>query len=122
MLGRAWERGVPMRWVVGDEVYGNDPKLRDFVANQGRWFVLSMPCSTPVWTERPLIEPSPRGRRDRKTSERMRLVKGSPASRRLDQIVAAWKPTRWHRLITQYGEKGPIEHDWACIGCGSRPN
>jgi SRSO17 transposase len=115
MLGRAWKRGVPMRWVVGDEVYGNDPKLRDFVANQGRRFVLSIPCSTQVWTERPSLEPSPRGRRDRKTSGRMRLVKGSPASRRVDQRVAAWKPARWHRLITQYGEKGPIEHDWACM-------
>lgn len=122
MLGRAWARGVPMRWVVGDEVYGNDPKLRDFVASQGRWFVLSVPCSTQVWIERPSIEPSPHGRRDRKASGRMRLVKGSPASQRVDQIVATWKPARWHRLITQYGEKGPIEHDWACIRVIERRN
>jgi hypothetical protein len=25
MLERAWEQGVPMRWVTGDEVYGDAP-------------------------------------------------------------------------------------------------
>jgi SRSO17 transposase len=115
MLGYAWEHGVPMRWVLGDEVYGNDPKLRDFVADHDRWFVLAVACSTRVWTERPCTEQAPRRSRRTTPSSRMRLVKGEPCSQRIDQIVASLEPTRWHRLITQYGEKGPIEHDWACL-------
>jgi hypothetical protein len=28
MLKHGWELGVPMRWVTGDEVYGDAPALR----------------------------------------------------------------------------------------------
>ncbi|WP_437963142.1 hypothetical protein WMF04_25735 [Sorangium sp. So ce260] len=35
MLHGAWQRGVPMSWVTGDEVYGDDPVLRDGIAAQG---------------------------------------------------------------------------------------
>jgi hypothetical protein len=28
MITRAITAGAPARWVAGDEVYGNDPKLR----------------------------------------------------------------------------------------------
>ena len=34
MLLHAWERGVPMRWVTGDEVYGDSPRLRDQTGHQ----------------------------------------------------------------------------------------
>ncbi len=35
MLRHAWSLGVPMRWVTGDEVYGEAPYLRDAVAESG---------------------------------------------------------------------------------------
>ena len=35
MLEHAWQQGVPMRWVAGDEVYGADPDLRDAIHQAG---------------------------------------------------------------------------------------
>jgi SRSO17 transposase len=37
MLKHAWEQGVPMRWVRGDEVYGDSPQLRENIEAQGRY-------------------------------------------------------------------------------------
>jgi SRSO17 transposase len=142
MLARAWDHGVPMAWVTGDEVYGNDPKFRDFITNHDRHFVLAVKCTTRVWTERPAVEvvsarpkASSRSSRRRKIqsaslasrvdpvsvrpkasrrSPRCRVVKGAPKAQRVDQLAAQWTPTAWQR-IRRYGEKGPIEYDWACV-------
>ena len=48
MLEQAWARGVPMEWVAGDEVYGNDPRVRDRVAQAGKKYVLAVSANTPV--------------------------------------------------------------------------
>src|SRR6266699_4618043 len=37
MLIHAWEQGVPMRWVTGDEVYGDAPRLRETIQTHGRF-------------------------------------------------------------------------------------
>ena len=37
MLEHAWAQGVPMRWVAGDEVYGDAPALRATIRAPGRW-------------------------------------------------------------------------------------
>ena len=42
MITRALDAGTPARWVAGDEVYGNDPKLRAAVAARGLGFVLAV--------------------------------------------------------------------------------
>src|SRR5207245_10825359 len=56
MLVRAWEHGVPMRWVTGDEVYGDSPRLRETIQEHGRFYVLAVSANTRVWTERPAVE------------------------------------------------------------------
>ena len=38
MLMHAWEQGVPMRWVTGDEVYGDSPRLRETIQEHGRFY------------------------------------------------------------------------------------
>jgi SRSO17 transposase len=38
MLLHAWEQGVPMRWVTGDEVYGDSPRLRETIQAHGRFY------------------------------------------------------------------------------------
>jgi SRSO17 transposase len=38
MLAHAWELGVPMRWVMGDAVYGDAPELRAAINTAGRWW------------------------------------------------------------------------------------
>src|SRR5260370_32330144 len=37
MVEHAWEQGVPMRWVTGDEVYGDAPRLRETIQGHGRF-------------------------------------------------------------------------------------
>lgn len=53
MLQHAWEMGVPMRWVTGDEVYGDPSQVRDAVAESGRYYVLAVRTHLTVWPERP---------------------------------------------------------------------
>ncbi len=49
MVQYAWERGVPMRWVTGDEVYGNTPNVRAAIrAEEGHYYVLAVSSNTPV--------------------------------------------------------------------------
>jgi SRSO17 transposase len=42
MITRAVTARAPARWVAGDEVYGNDPKLRAGIAGHGLGFVLAV--------------------------------------------------------------------------------
>jgi SRSO17 transposase len=42
MITRAVTAGTPVRWVAGDEAYGNDPKLRKGIAGHGLGFVLAV--------------------------------------------------------------------------------
>ena len=40
MLKHAWDQGVPMRWVTGDEVYGDSTKVREAIkAEEGHHYV-----------------------------------------------------------------------------------
>ncbi len=96
MLQHAWQQGVPMRWVIGDEVYGDSSELRDLIrAQEGCDYVLAVSASTPVWTERPVAG------RD-----------ASPTT--VAAVVASWPAERWQRLIVAEGEKGFRTCDWAC--------
>lgn len=115
MLARAWKAHVPMRWVTGDEVYGNDPKFRDFVSANRRNFVLAVGCKTLVWTTRPALESVPPKRRSRPAMPAIRAVLETEPPRTATALVASWAPERWRRIVTQFGEKGPIEHEWAAM-------
>src|SRR5260370_18532800 len=53
MLEHAWDQGVPMRWVTGDEVYGDSPRLRETIQAHGRLYVLAVSANTRAWTARP---------------------------------------------------------------------
>ena len=118
MLQHAWEQGVPMRWVTGDEVYGDAPYLRKAISHAGRAnsvssrYVLAVSVSTPVWLQRPEVDDSPSkpGGRPRKKA---RLAKDAPPPTPVGEVVAAWKASRWKRLTAAEGEKGPRRYDWA---------
>jgi len=113
MLRHAWARGVPMRWVTGDEVYGESTALRDAVAANGRWYVLAVRTTGLVWCKRPAGE-APRPSGPSRPSTRPRLVADAPAAVPLSAAVAAWPDSRWQRLTVSEGEKGPLTYDWAC--------
>jgi len=90
MLKEAWERGVPMRYVVGDEIYGNSTALRDTVAASGRIYVLSI--ASRVWAA-PLTA---------HTFTEASSVKAT---------IAALPPEGWERRSA--GSKGERFYDWA---------
>ena len=111
MLKHAWELGVPMRWVTGDEVYGDDPVLRDLVIDTGRRYVLAVSSHTPVWTERPEVEEPTPGSTGRPRTK-PRLAEGAESASTVVAVVASWPASQWHSLTVAQGEKGPITYDW----------
>lgn len=111
MLEHAWERGVPMRWVTGDEVYGDAPRLRESVQSHERWYVLAVSSTTPVWPERPPVEePGPSRRGPPRT--KVRLASDAPPPVTVATVVGAWSAERWERFSVADGEKGPRIYDW----------
>ena len=52
MITRAVAAGVPFAWVTGDTVYGNDRKLRRWLEEQGRPYVLAVKSNEPLWADR----------------------------------------------------------------------
>jgi SRSO17 transposase len=114
MLKGAWLQGVPTAWVTGDEVYGDDPVLRDGIAAEGHRYVLAVGSATPVWANWPEVTEPPAEREPRtgRPRTRRRLAPGAPRASTVQQVVAQWSPTQWQRLAVHLGEKGPIEFDW----------
>jgi SRSO17 transposase len=112
MLEHAWEQGVPMRWVTGDEVYGDAPDLRDVVIAHHRLYVLAVSQNTPVWTEQPALE-MPRQPWTGRPRTRIRLAEGQPRATIVQAVTLAWPESRWQRFAVAEGEKGPRMYDWA---------
>jgi SRSO17 transposase len=114
MLEHAWARGVPMEWVTGDEIYGDDSRLRDQVAQAKKKYVLAVSASTPVWRERqPVVAPG-KGRTGRPRKE-PGLADGATAWEPVSKVVAALPFQAWKRLAVGQGEKGPRVYDWARV-------
>ena len=112
MLKHAWQQGVPMRWVTGDEVYGDSPRLRETIQAHGRFYVLAVSANTRVWTQRPEVEEPVEltGGRPRRAP---RLAAGAPKARMVSEVIASLPSHAWKRLAVMEGEKGPIEYHWA---------
>jgi SRSO17 transposase len=113
MLEHAWQAGVSMRWVAGDEVYGASTDLRDLVADSGRLYVLAVRTNTPVWTTRPQVVEYIQNEQD-PSRTKVRLAEGAPSSVTVKEVVDRWSERRWQRLTVAEGEKGLITYDWAC--------
>lgn len=124
MLEAAWQRGVPMRWVTGDEAYGDLPYLRQRIAEQGLLYVLAVSANLHAWATRPAVEPPGAGPRGRPRAH-PRLAPGAPPSAEVRQLVAAWPAAVWQQLSVGAGEKGPRVYDWAAarvvLRAGSLP-
>ncbi len=114
MLTRAWEHGVPMRWVTGDEVYGDSPRLRETIQAQGRFYVLAVSANTRVWTERPEVE-QPQEQTGGRPRLAPRVVKGAPKARMVSEVIASLPRSAWKRLAVVEGEKGMITYHWARV-------
>jgi len=111
MLEHLWARGLPLRWVAGDEVYGNAAVLRERIAAQGYQYVLGVSSVQRVWLTRPAVEPPGPGPQGRPRT-RARLAAGEPPSQEVAEVVAGWPAQRWQRLAVARGEQGERLYDW----------
>ena len=91
MLEHAWSEGVPMRHVVGDEVYGSSAEFRKFVDRNGKQYALAVRSCITVWTRR---------------ANKPRNVK---------DVASGLKKNQWKSISVANGEKGPIRYEWAFI-------
>jgi SRSO17 transposase len=91
MLARAFAADVPARWVVADEVYGNDGALRRWLHEQGRAYVLGVARSHMIWSGETWTQ------------------------ERVEGAIAALPEGHWQRLSVGEGSKGPRVYDWAAI-------
>jgi SRSO17 transposase len=112
MLVHAWEQGVPMRWVTGEEVYGDSPRLRETIQAHGRFYVLAVSANTRVWTQRPEVE-EPAEQTGGRPRRAPKLSAGAPKAQMVSEVVASLPSPAWKRLAVMEGEKGPIAYHWA---------
>lgn len=89
MLERAFAAEVPAQWVTGDSIYGGDRRLRLWLEEQQRWFVLGIGKDEPLW----------RGF----------------YQQRADEHAAALPEEAWQRLSCGAGAKGPRVYNWALL-------
>jgi SRSO17 transposase len=93
IIQRAAAAGVPFRWFAADEVYGQNPGLRDWLEEQKIRYVPAVPCSQPVTT--------------------------AAGKLRAGQLAAAVPAEGWQVLSCGDGSKGPRLYDWALIATTS---
>jgi SRSO17 transposase len=95
MLQRVWDAQLPIAWVVGDSVYGENLDLRTWLQDHGYAYVLEVHCDEPVGIM------APDGRR--------RLVQVA------DVPAILLSEESWQRLSMSEGTKGPRWFDWAYV-------
>jgi len=113
MLEHAWVNGVPMRWILGDEVYGDVVKLRRLVENTQRLYLFAVSSNTAVWLQPPAVLAPFKPATGRPRTQ-VRLAVEAVPSTPVATVVATWPAEAWHRLSVADGAKGPLTYDWAC--------
>jgi SRSO17 transposase len=94
MIERALDAGVPARWVVADEVYGSDGKLRRALEAREQPYVLAVKRNEKPTTWPPYAPP------------------GQVAA---SEVAGALEPEAWQRLSCGDGAQGERLYDWACV-------
>ncbi len=93
MLARVFAANVPVRWVTGDSIYGDDRRLRLWLEEQDRAYVLAVSGKDYVWID-----------------WRQHQVK---------TLLAQLPTTGWQRRSAGDGTKGPRMYDWLRLPIGS---
>jgi SRSO17 transposase len=89
MLRRAFEAGVPARWVVADTVYGMTRGLRGWLQERQRSYVLAVTSSKSVYHE--------------------------GHQRRVGEVARSLSEESWIRASAGKGTKGERLYDWASV-------
>jgi SRSO17 transposase len=94
MIERALDAEVPARWVVADEVYGSDGKLRRALEARDQAYVLAVKSNEKPPTWPPYAPP------------------GQVAAA---EVAGILEPDAWQRLSCGEGAQGERIYDWACV-------
>lgn len=90
MIARALAAGSTCAWVAGDEVYGNNSKLRAWLEEKQLGYVMAVACDQRMrWPDQQL--------------------------RRVDEIARNLPALAWERLSAGEGSKGERLYDWTMI-------
>jgi SRSO17 transposase len=89
MIERFLDAGHRVDWVTGDEVYGDNPKLRTALEERGIGYVLAVACSAEVPT--------------------------NAGTFRANALVKKVPKRAWQKLSAGRGAKGQRFYDWAVI-------
>jgi SRSO17 transposase len=93
MITRAIAAGVPFAWVLGDEVYGSDRRLRLDLEQQERPFVLAIRSNETLWS----------------------TLDDRPGQHTAATLARAIPEEAWQRLSAGAGAKGERFYDWARV-------
>src|SRR6187200_1193932 len=93
MIARAIAAEVSFAWVLGDEVYGSDRRLRLDLEQQERPFVLAIRSNEKLWS----------------------TLDHRPGQHTAAALAAAVSAEAWQRLSAGAGAKGERFYDWARV-------
>jgi SRSO17 transposase len=93
MLERALDGGTPATWVLADEIYGGDYRLRACVEDRHCRYVLGVAANQYVWV--------------------------GWEQRRVDEVIRGLDASDWSRLSCGEGTKGPRVYDWTRVQLNS---
>jgi SRSO17 transposase len=99
MIARALDAGVPCEWVLGDEVYGADRRLRSMLEERGKPYVLTIRGNDRLETE----------------------LDGGVGRDEAAALARALPPRAWRRLSAGAGTKGERLYDWARVRLARPP-
>lgn len=89
MVERALDGGIEAAWVLGDEVYGDDCKLRRALEERRMPYALAISCQFRIWQDDEQI--------------------------RVDELLKQLPSEMWQRISAGDGMKGPRWYDWAYV-------
>jgi SRSO17 transposase len=89
MLAQVWDEGFAVRYVTGDTLYGNSPRLRNFIADSEHLYVLGIGSQ--------------------------HQVSYDGASQSLKAIAERIPEQQWEKIACRFSEKGLLWYSWtAC--------
>jgi SRSO17 transposase len=91
MLGRTLDAGLPCAWVLGDEIYGSDRRLRMDLERREQPFVLAIRSNEKLWA----------------------VLDGHLGQHAASRLAASLPARAWRRLSAGAGSKGERLYDWA---------